>query len=231
MDSREAAPVRRGRFLTLEGTEGVGKSTQLAAVADLLSTTGLAVRTTREPGGTATAERIRQVLLTPESGDPLPPMAELLLMFAARDTHVTNLVEPSLARGEWVVCDRFTDATLAYQGAGRGLPVSTIRTLAQWVHGELQPDCTLLLDAPVEVGMARARARSGTDADRFERETIAFFERVRTAYLALAAAEPQRFVVIDATTGPTEVTERIRGALTERYGLLDAGAGGVGRDG
>ncbi len=217
------APAR-GRFITLEGSEGVGKSTQLEAVAALLRAAGLVVVTTREPGGTERAERIREVLLARE-GDPLPDVAELLLMFAARATHVANCIEPALARGEWVVCDRFTDATRAYQGGGRGVDRARIETLADWVHPGLQPDCTLLLDAPVHVGLARARLRAGTGPgpDRFESETLAFFERVRASYLTLAAAQPQRFAIIDATGDAEAVGRAVAGALRSRFAELARG--------
>lgn len=216
----------RGQLITLEGIEGVGKSTQVATVTAWLQAQGLAVQATREPGGTARAERIRDVLLDTQ-GDELPPLAELLLMFAARQTHITNLILPALRRGEWVVCDRFTDATRAYQGAGRGLDDAPIETLATWVHGEElgDPDCTVLLDAPVDVALARVRARHGR-ADRFEQEAEPFFGRVRERYLALARQQPQRFLVIDAAQGgPEAVAARIREGLAARYATLVHGDG------
>ncbi len=212
---------QRGGFITLEGIEGVGKSTQVATVVEWLGDCGVTVVRTREPGGTERAERIRKVLLDPQ-GDAPPPLAELLLMFAARDTHVQNLILPALRRGEWVVCDRFTDATRAYQGAGRGLDRARIETLADWVHGtELGgPDCTLLLDAPVDVALDRARSRQGK-ADRFEQEAASFFTRVRDCYLELAQREPDRFLLIDAAAGDANaVAERIRGALAARFPQL-----------
>ncbi|MEO0422313.1 MAG: dTMP kinase [Pseudomonadota bacterium] len=208
----------RGQLITLEGIEGVGKSTQVSTVTAWLEAQGLTALATREPGGTARAERIREVLLDTE-GDELPPLAELLLMFAARQTHISNLILPALRRGEWVVCDRFTDATRAYQGAGRGLDDVPIETLASWVHGEelRAPDCTVLLDAPVDVALARVRTRRGR-TDRFEQEAAPFFARVRDRYLVLAEQEPDRFLVIDAAQGgPDAVAARIREALTARY--------------
>ena len=219
--------MQGGRFLTLEGTEGVGKSTQLRRVASWLQAVGITATTTREPGGTPTAEEIRKVLLATEQGDPLPDIAELLLMFAARATHTRNLIEPTLARGDWVLCDRYTDATIAYQGGGRGLSESRIATLAQWVHGDLQPDCTVLLDAPVEIGMARARGRDDAP-DRFEREDLAFFQRVRERYLRLAQAEPGRFIVIDAAGDTETVGRHVCEALAARYALPLTEASGPG---
>ncbi len=193
-----------GLFITLEGIEGAGKSTVARAVCEWLTARGLQVLATREPGGTALAERLRQIVL--ERGDePVSPVAETLVMFAARALHVENLIAPALARGTWVVCDRFTDATRAYQGAGRGVDAALIESLAQAVHGSLVPDCTLLLDLPVTAGLARARARSGADSDRFEAETVAFFEKVRAGYLAVASADAARVHVIDASRPAPEV--------------------------
>lgn len=201
----------RGRFVSFEGGEGVGKSTQLVRAADWLRSTGVDVLETREPGGTPRAERLREILL--ERGtEPMPASCELLLMFAARATHVANLVEPALARGAWVFCDRFTDATHAYQGGGRGISSAQIDALAQLAHPSLTPDLTLLLDAPVATGMARAGARSGA-ADRFETERVEFFERVRQAYLARARGEPRRIRVIDATGSIDDVQSVVRAAL------------------
>ena len=202
-----------GRFITFEGGEGVGKTTQIRLVAEWLRARGLEVVLTREPGGTPRAERLRQILL--ERGDePMPQSCELLLMFAARATHLANLIEPAVARGAWVLCDRFTDATYAYQGAGRGIDPSRIDALVEIVHRDRQPDLTVLLDAPVAVGMARAHARNGDDGpDRFETERSEFFERVRQCYLARAAREPQRFRLVDASAGPHEVEAEVRRAL------------------
>ncbi len=199
-----------GRFVTVEGGEGVGKSTNVDFVCALIRQRGFEVIATREPGGTPTAERIRELLL--EHGEePMPDAAELLLFFAARALHVENVIRPALAAGRWVVCDRFTDATRAYQGAGRGLDAERIEQLAKWVHGDLEPDLTLLLDAPAEVGRRRAERRSG--ADRLEGEQAAFHARVREAYLALAAREPARFAVIDASRRLEDVRAAIGEAL------------------
>lgn len=190
--------MSRGKFITLEGIEGAGKSTVAALVRRWLEQRATPARLTREPGGTPLAERVRAVVL--ERGDEtVSPVTETLLMFAARALHVGNVIRPTLARGEWVVCDRFSDATRAYQGSGRGVDRALIESLAVAVHGDVNPDCTLLLDLPVETGLARARQRSGAQADRFESETVAYFERVRAGYLALARAEPARFRVIDAS--------------------------------
>ena len=186
----------RGCFITLEGIEGVGKSSNLAFLRECLEARGIVVEVTREPGGTEVAEAIREVLLSPELPD-MHPHTELLLMFAARAEHLERRIKPALAEGRWVLCDRFTDATYAYQGGGRGLDLARIATLETWVQGALRPDATLLLDAPVEIGMARAKRRSAED--RFEREAVAFFERVRAQYLAMAAAEPQRYHRVDAS--------------------------------
>jgi dTMP kinase len=201
-----------GRFITLEGIEGAGKSTVARMVCDWLKARGVRVRLTREPGGTPLAERVRQVVLE-RGNEQLSPITETLLMFSARGIHLENLIRPALARGEWVVCDRFTDATRAYQGAGRGVSSELIETLARCVHGGLQPDCTLLLDLPPAVGLARARQRSGVAADRFEAEAEAFFEKVRAAYLELAAAEPHRMRVIDAAVALPEVERQVTAVL------------------
>ncbi len=188
--------MRRGKFISIEGIEGVGKSTNVAHLTGILEERGHKVLTTREPGGTPMAERIRELLI--EHGDePMPEIAELLLMFASRALHVSNVIQPALAAGTWVVCDRFTDASRAYQGGGRGIPLDDINQLARWVMGDLRPDLTILLDAPVETGMSRAGQRG--DPDRFEVERSEFFGRVRDAYLQLAEAEPKRFVIVDAT--------------------------------
>lgn len=209
--------MSRGRFITLEGIEGAGKSTVAQRVAGWLARRALPARLTREPGGTPLAERIRQIALD-HGPEPLSPVTETLLMFAARALHVQGVIVPALARGEWVICDRFTDATRAYQGSGRGVDAALIETLAQTVHPQLTPDCTLLLDLPVAAGLARAKGRSGTGADRFESETLDFFERVRNGYLGLARAEPQRFRVIDAAQ-PLEAIERsVVGILEELVG-------------
>ncbi len=211
--------MSRGKFITIEGGEGVGKSTQIAALREYLSNCGVRVVVTREPGGTPRAERIRELLLE-RSAEPMPPTCELLLMFAARATHLANVIEPALARGEWVVCDRFTDATYAYQGAGRGMDVQQIATLERLVQGTLRPDLTLLLDTPLEVSAARAHQRNATSgiSDRFEREQRDFFERVRAGYLQRAQAEPERFAIIDASGDRDSVAAGIRKTIGEFLG-------------
>jgi dTMP kinase len=203
--------VSRGRFITLEGIEGAGKSTVARYILEWLQSRGQPAVLTREPGGTPLAERVRELVLKPD-GEAIPPAAEMLLMFAARSLHLANLIRPALARGEWVICDRFTDATRAYQGGGRGVAQTTIESLAHLVHADLQPDLTLLLDLPVAAGMARARARRG-ETDRFEQEQGAFFERVRAAYLELARANAQRFCVVDAARDLPAVQASVAQAL------------------
>lgn len=205
----------RGRFITFEGGEGVGKTTQLARVADWLQQQGVEVVRTREPGGTPRAERLRHVLLDRDE-EPMPGACELLLMFAARATHLANLVRPAMQRGAWVLCDRFTDATYAYQGGGRGVPRQDIDALVRIVHPDLSPDLTILLDAPVATGLDRAQVRNGADGpDRFETERREFFERVRATYLERAAGEPRRFRVVDAGGSVEEVERAIRASLDE----------------
>lgn len=197
-----------GRFVTLEGIEGAGKSTQVQTVVESLRTAGHRVRVTREPGGTALGEAVRSVLLdrghTGMSAD-----AEMLLVFAARAEHIAKVIRPALVDGEWVVCDRFTDATYAYQGGGRELGFQRVAELESWVQAELRPDLTLLFDIPVEVGLRRAGRRAGP-SDRFENETLTFFGRVRDAYLSLAKAQPSRFVLIDAEASLDDVTASVR---------------------
>jgi len=203
----------RGSFLTIEGGEGAGKSTMMDRMAAWLESRGRQVVRTREPGGTELAEKLRHILLD-KTNTGLSDQAELLLVFAARAQHLNELIRPALARGATVLCDRFTDATWAYQGGGRGLPAEDIAVLERLVHGDLQPDLTLLLDIPVEQGLQRASRRS--ESDRFEEESLGFFERVREAYLRRAAAAPQRFVVIDASGGVEQVWERVEAALQQR---------------
>ena len=198
--------METGKFITIEGIEGVGKSTNTAHLTKAIEKRGHSVLTTREPGGTPLAERIRD--LVAEHGDEsTPDIAELLLVFASRSLHVNNVIQPALAAGTWVVCDRFTDSSRAYQGGGRGLPQEDINLLADWVHGDLRPDLTILLDAPVETGMSRAGRRG--DPDRFEAERSEFFTRVRETYLQLAVAEPDRFVIVDATQDLDSVRQTI----------------------
>ena len=195
--------TEHGRFFTLEGIEGSGKSSLARWLAEQLAQRGLTLRLTREPGGTPLAESVRNLVLT-RGSEPLPAPAELLLMFAARSIHVDNLIRPALARGEWLLCDRFTDASRAYQGSGRGLEPAAIEALAGIAHPGLQPHLTLLLDVDPLLGLQRARGR-GEGGDRFEDETLAFFARVRQGYLDLAAREPQRWRLIDASQEQDQV--------------------------
>ena len=194
------ADVPRGKFITVEGIEGVGKSTNIGALVAHIESAGHRVLTTRQPGGTPLAEDIRDLVMN-RGDEPVPVIAELLLMFAARSLTVDNVIRPALDEGTWVVCDRFTDSTRANQGGGRGLSLATIDRIAEWVHGDTWPDLTILLDAPVEVGMERAGRRGALD--RIEREQHDFFERVRTCYLDIARREPDRVAVVD-TARPIE---------------------------
>lgn len=196
----------RGRFITLEGVEGMGKSTHLEFINNHLRARGVSVLVTHEPGGTPAADEIRNLLLSTRT-EYLPPMAELLLMFAARAIHVENAIKPALAAATWVVCDRFTDASFAYQGGGRKLAVQQIRTLERMVLKGLQPDLTILLDAGVEVGLARVKQRGSLD--RFEREQVEFFKRVRRTYLARARNNPRRIKVIRANGSIADIQARI----------------------
>ena len=201
----------KGRFITFEGTEGVGKSTQIALAADHLRGRGIDPLVTREPGGTALAEKLRALVL--DAGHaPVSASAELLIMFAARASHVAEVIRPALGKGRWVVCDRFTDATEAYQGGGRGVHAAWIRELAKIAHPRLWPDVTFLFDAPPEVAHARLAARA-TGHDRIESEGADFFERVRAGYLAIAAREPGRVRVVDATQGEREVAAQVAEVL------------------
>jgi dTMP kinase len=204
--------MQRGRFISVEGIEGVGKSTNIEVIVDCIEAAGHQVVTTREPGGTPLAEDIRE-LLVGHSDETIPEIAELLLVFAARSLNTNNVIIPALEAGHWVLCDRFTDSSRAYQGGGRGIPLETIDQLADWVHGGIWPDLTILLDAPVEIGMQRASKRSAPD--RFEQERHEFFQRVRACYLELARREPQRFAVIDTTQPLAAVKSEVR-ALTRQ---------------
>ena len=199
-----------GRFITVEGTEGVGKSTNIEYLCSLLDAQGIEVVLTREPGGTPLAEELRELLLAPRE-ETVSEDTELLLMFAARAQHLENVIKPALERGAWVVSDRFTDATFAYQGGGRGVNVEHIQALETIVQHGLQPDLTLLLDLDVETGLKRASKRS--EPDRFEREKLDFFEKVRNTYLERASAEPERFAVIDAGRSIPDVQSQISEAL------------------
>jgi len=196
------------KFLTLEGVDGAGKSTHIEFIADAVRTKGAHVIVTREPGGTDLAERLRQTILA----EPMPPVLETLLVFAARADHVARVIKPALAAGHFVICDRFTDATAAYQGAGHGVSAELIARLADAAHPGLRPDRTLVFDCPYEVSSARL-AKAGRALDRFEREDRAFFERVRSAYLALAKSEPSRVRVIDASGDAAAVRKQIKPAL------------------
>lgn len=196
-----------GMFITLEGSEGAGKSTSLGFLQELLGQAGITTVTTREPGGTDIGERIRTILLQAQD-QGMCADAELLLMFAARAEHIAKLIRPALTAGKWVLCDRFTDASYAYQGGGRGIPDARIAVLETWVQGNLRPDLTLLFDIPTEQGLSRAAKRSAPD--RFEREDPAFFERVRQYYLARAALSPGRTHIINAALSLPEVQAQIR---------------------
>ncbi|GAB2782673.1 dTMP kinase [Halomonas shantousis] len=211
--------MTKGRFITLEGGEGVGKTTNADFICRWLEAQGIETARTREPGGTPRAEAIRQLLLDPDPEEPLSSDAELLLMFAARAQHLASRILPALARGAWVVCDRFTDATFAYQGGGRGVDMRHIATLESLVQKGLQPDLTLLLDMPVEVSRGRIDTRlaeQGGQRDRFERERGAFFLAVREAYLERAHAAPERFAVIDAAQSLPDVQAQIATCLSDR---------------
>lgn len=202
--------MKRGHFITIEGSEGAGKSTNLSHLCAQLTDLGIAFYQTREPGGTPLAEEIRQLLLTPRQ-EVVNPTAELLMMFAARAQHIQEEIRPRLEAGQWVVCDRFTDATYAYQGYARGLPLEQIEHLEQWVQDDLHPDLTLFLDVPPEIGAERIQGR---DQDRMEQEAQTFFELVRAGYLARAGAS-ERFRVIDAGLGLPEVIEQVRNTVIE----------------
>ncbi|MGE6605839.1 dTMP kinase [Halomonas sp. NPDC076908] len=210
---------KRGRFITLEGGEGVGKSTNVGFVAEWLEAQGLEVVRTREPGGTARGEAIRGLLLDPAPQELLHVDAELLLMFAARAQHLAEKILPALARGAWVVCDRFTDATFAYQGGGRGIAKQRIAVLEDFVQKGLTPDLTLLLDMPKEAASQRLESRLSDrqeQRDRFEQEQGDFFQAVREAYLARAVEAPERFAVIDAQHSLNDVQAQIEQALSMR---------------
>jgi dTMP kinase len=196
----------RGKFITLEGGEGVGKTTNITFIKDYLQQHNINVVVTREPGGTVLAEKIRHLLLDKDS-ELISEQAELLLIFAARAQHIKHVIEPALTRGAWVLCDRFTDATYAYQGGGRNMRISTIEWLENLVQGNLRPDLTLLLDAPVEIGIERARKRAAFD--RFESEKASFFEHVRRAYLLQAELYPERIKVIKANQPLSDVQRAI----------------------
>ena len=202
----------RGKFITIEGTEGVGKTTNIQFIQDWLLAKNLTFVATREPGGTPLAEQIRELLLVPRD-ELVCNTAELLLMFAGRAQHINQVIEPNLNQGAWVLCDRFTDATYAYQGAGRDMSDNLIAELETIVQGNLRPDLTLILDIPVELGLQRANERS--EPDRFEQEKMAFFHAVRNGYLNIAQQNPERCVVIDASQPLAAVQQTIQSALDE----------------
>ncbi len=201
-----AGKKNRGRFITVEGIEGVGKSSHIEAMRSHLEARGLRVKVTREPGGAPLSESVRALLLDPENMG-MDADTELLLVFAARAEHLAKVIRPSLEAGEWVLCDRFTDATYAYQGGGRGIDAARIAALEDWVQGSLRPDMVIVLDLDPEAGLARAAARS--DKDRFEQEDVDFFRRVRQSYLTRADAEPQRYRVVDASLEIEAVRDQI----------------------
>lgn len=215
--------AERGLLITVEGVEGAGKSTHIGFITNYLRAAGHEIVSTREPGGTELGEAIRKVVLG-STKEPIWPEAETLLMFAARAQHIEQVIEPALARGDWVVCDRFTDATYAYQGGGRGMPLSRIAVLEEWVQGALRPDLTLLLDLDPKVGVERISKRG--KEDRFDEEQLEFFESVRNVYLRRAAQEMSRYVVIDAEPGVEIVRRSITDALDRLHQRLAETTGG-----
>ena len=205
--------MKRGKFITFEGIDGAGKSTHLAWAADLLRGRGVSVVVTREPGGTILGEKLRQVLLT---GDQrIHPETETLMMFSARRQHLEEVIRPALQRGDWVLCDRFTDASFAYQGGGRGVAKQKLQDLERWVHPDLQPDLTLLFDVSAEIGQSRvARIKS---PDRFEREDLEFFGRVRNAYLERLQVWPKRIVRIDGSKPVADIQREIEQLILAKW--------------
>jgi dTMP kinase len=203
----------KGYFITVEGIEGVGKSTAVKYIQEYLLQAQKEVVLTREPGGTEIAEKIRHILLTPSHEERMLPETELLLMFAARAQHIKQIIEPALLEGKWVVCDRFVDASYAYQGGGRKISLKHIEMLEQWIVNNVKPNLTILLDAPSEVGLARAKHRG--PQDRIEQEKIDFFDRVRHGYLMRAEQNKSRFCVIDATQSLATVQEKVRDVLRD----------------
>ncbi len=215
----------RGKLITLEGIEGAGKTTALQFIQRYCAARQLPLLVTREPGGTVLAEKIRQLLLHDAGAEPMTPLTELLLMFAAREQHITHVIAPALAAGQWVLSDRFIDASYAYQGGGRGLPMATIQTLDAMVVGDLTPDLTFLLDVPVAVGLART-AQRGAQQDRIEQEKSEFFQRVRDVYLQRAQAAPARIKQIDASQALPQVTAQIQQVLDDFCVQQSAGIAG-----
>lgn len=204
--------MKRGCFISVEGIEGAGKSTQLRFIQQFLERAGKMVKVTREPGGTPVGEQVRELLLTSRP-EGMVAETELLLLFSARVEHVAQVICPALNAGQWVLCDRFTDASYAYQGGGRGIPLARVAALEEWVLGDLRPDFTLLLDVPVELGLQRAATRH-KPSDRFEQERASFFEQVRSTYLFLAEKHPERYHVIDASVALVEVQQAIEQIMT-----------------
>ncbi|MEP7182587.1 MAG: dTMP kinase [Betaproteobacteria bacterium] len=204
---------RPGRFITLEGIDGAGKSTHVGWLVAALEARGLTVVATREPGGTPLGEELRRLLLR----EPMTHDSEALLMFAARREHLDRVIRPALARGDWVLCDRFTDATFAYQGGGHGVPLDRIRELEQWIHGDCQPDLTFLFDVPTAVSRSRLdrAATEGRTLDKFEREAAAFFDRVRSAYLERAREHPRRFRIVDSTLAVDAVRAELKACMAK----------------
>lgn len=206
--------VGRGRFITIEGTDGAGKSTQLGFIRHYLESRGIDCVVTREPGGTGVGEAIRELLLD-HVDLHITPRTQLLLVFAARMQHIDEVIEPALARGEWVLCDRFTDATYAYQGSTPEVGFAAVEVIEDWVQGTLQPDLTLLFDVEVEIGIARTRSR-GVERDRFEGLDCGVKQRIREAYLQLASAHPQRIVVVDGSRAVEQVNAEVAAVLSAR---------------
>ena len=211
--------MQRGKFITFEGSEGCGKSTQIQRFVAMLETRGFNVLQTREPGGTPAGEKIRDLLQYDEEGTDLTGESELLLFAASRAQLVRSVIEPALESGTWVVADRFLDSTTIYQGVGRGLDVGAVKEINSFAVGETMPDLTILLDLDVETGHTRAVAASGSVEDRMESNPMEFFERVRKGYLSLAAEDPERFAVIDASLTIDEVTAEVESVFNERVGV------------
>jgi len=207
-----------GRFITIEGGEGGGKTTAMSYIEHYLKQAGVPLLLTREPGGTQLGERLREIVLTP-SDTPIDAEAELLMMFAARAQHLSQLIQPALAQGQWVVCDRFTDASYAYQGAGRQLGATRVAALEQWLQGDFRPHHVILLDIDPQIGLQRVQRRG--NSDRFEREQMAFFERVRQAYLQRAQLHPERYSVIDAGQSLAQVQLQISTCLQKLLATLE----------
>lgn len=202
--------MKPAKFITIEGAEGMGKSSVIETICETVSAHQIDYVLTREPGGTAVGESIRDILLS-EYEETLMPMTEALLFFAGREQNITQIIKPALAEGQWVISDRFTDSSLAYQGGGRGVAATRLNSLVEWVQGDFEPDLTLLLDAPIEVGLARIAAR---EKDRIESETIEFFIRVRETYLSLAQQNPQRYRIINSDQPMAAVQQEVTELLT-----------------